>query len=188
MTSAIRHEAALASHLRAPGLLFIMCSSRALVFRRLHRRYAVRIGERGDALFELPVLLLESLDFVVVGLDALSEGLDGVGCGDEAADAFGEVLGASGYAVLVSHGGLWVGVAGCVHELSDCGALLGEEGEGRVAQVVESEVRSARHPSLVPVGTWAVAGRGASGRPAHASTPRRRIPRPRSVRRDANRC
>ncbi|WP_033509890.1 hypothetical protein [uncultured Bifidobacterium sp.] len=81
MTSAIRHEAALASHLRAPGLLFIMCSSRALVFRRLHRRYAVRIGERGDALFELPVLLLESLDFVVVGLDALSEGLDGVGCG-----------------------------------------------------------------------------------------------------------
>ena len=63
---------------------------------------------------------------------------------DEVADAFGEVLGASGYAVLVAHGGLWVGVAGCVHELSDCGALLGEEGEGRVAQVVESEVRSAR--------------------------------------------
>lgn len=52
---------------------------------------------------------------------------------DEVADAFGEVLGASGYAVLVAHGGLWVGVAGCVHELSDCGALLGEEGEGRVA-------------------------------------------------------
>lgn len=63
--------------------------------------------------------------------------------GDESADFLGELACACGGGVLVADGGFGVAVAYGGHEFLDGGAFLGEECEGGVAEVVESEVGSA---------------------------------------------